>query len=104
MRFFLIIAVLLIVMMPALAQAQIRCAPHAAIVEVLLRKHQETIVGIGLEQGGHTVLELFTSPKGSWTIVETNMMGLSCATRAGDNWTPVLITPRPEQKPDRDVG
>jgi len=67
------------------AQAQGRCAPHATIVKVLAGKYQENRQALGLI-GDKAVMEVFISPKGTWTMLVTDQRGLSCIIAAGDAW------------------
>lgn len=69
----------------SLAEAQERCGPRGAIVKVLAGKYQENRRAMGLinEQA---VLELFTSPKGTWTMLVTDQRGRTCIIAAGDAW------------------
>jgi hypothetical protein len=46
-------------------------------------------VGQGLSVRGHLV-EVFVSPKGSWTIVLSEPDGQSCFADAGDAWGTVV--------------
>ena len=44
--------------------------------------------------GNGGVIELYTSEKGSWTLLLTQPTGVSCLIAAGDNWETM-----PEPKP-----
>ena len=72
-----------------IAQARYFCLPHAQAVDKLQNRFQEKVVGVGLGQDQKSVVELYVSQKGSWTILITLNNGLSCITAAGKNWLEV---------------
>ncbi len=77
--------------MPTAAEAQMLCAPHAQIVEVLEKDYQERKVADGLSDAG-ALVELFLSDRRSWTVVFTIPGGPSCVLSSGEVWeslTPV---------------
>ncbi len=67
--------------------AQARCLPHEEAIARLQRDYGETAHGLGLGNRGQSVMELFTSKTGSWTILITRTDGLSCIAASGENWT-----------------
>ncbi len=69
------------------AQAQQHCLPREEAIAQLRQHHGETAHGLGLDKRGRSVLELYVSEKGSWTILVTRTDGLSCITASGENWT-----------------
>lgn len=68
------------------ANAQQRCATRDGAVAQLAKKYEEQVVGRGLVKGGKTMVELFVSTKGSWTVVVTNTTGTSCIVASGESW------------------
>ncbi|MGV6813089.1 MAG: hypothetical protein ACWA47_12625 [Brevirhabdus sp.] len=67
------------------AQAQDRprnCAPRASVLEHLASNFGERRRAIGLN-ANNTVMELFASETGSWTITITLPNGLTCLAAAG---------------------
>ncbi len=76
-------AVFLFTAMPANAQAM--CGPRARIIELLETRYQEKASAIGLAGNGG-VVELYTSEKGSWTLLLTQPNGISCLIAAGGDW------------------
>ncbi len=68
--------------------AQARCLPHEEAIAQLQQHRGETAHGLGVDNRGRAVLELFVSDTGSWTILVTRTDGLSCITASGENWTP----------------
>lgn len=75
----------LVTVLASPAQAQGRCAPHGAILKVLAGKYQENRHALGLINE-KAVMEVFISPKGTWTMLVTDQRGLSCIIAAGDAW------------------
>ena len=72
------------------AQAAPQCSGHDKIAETLGNKFKETrrIMGV---VNSKTVMEIFTSPKGTWTVVITDTSGLSCITTFGEEWQDVPV-------------
>jgi hypothetical protein len=73
--------------LPALAQAQGReqCGPRDQVVKVLNAKYQENQRALGLINE-KAMMELYISPRGTWTMVVTNDAGISCVLAAGEAW------------------
>jgi type IV secretory pathway VirB2 component (pilin) len=69
-------------------QAQPVCGAHEAVITTLSGKFAEKPVSMGLANNG-TVVEVLSSPDGSWTIVMTAPNGLTCLLAAGDYWQEV---------------
>ena len=69
--------------------AQARCLPREEAIAQLQQYHGKTARGLGLGNRGRSVIELFTSKTGSWTILITRTNGLSCIAASGENWTPM---------------
>ena len=74
------------------ANAQTRCISHDGAVKQLAKKYKEKVVGRGLAKGNKSMMELFVSKKGTWTLVVTNTKGASCVVAAGENWFEVPAT------------
>jgi len=69
---------------PASAQQAV-CGDRNEIISRLESGYQETTSGLGLSANGG-VVELYTSEKGTWTLMLTQPNGVSCLIAAGDNW------------------
>ncbi len=67
------------------AQAQTMCGERRAVVENLDQTYSEAPVSIGLASNG-SVIEVLASPSGSFTMILTQPIGLSCVMAAGENW------------------
>ncbi|UCH74032.1 MAG: hypothetical protein JSU82_17225 [Rhodospirillales bacterium] len=72
---------------PAIAQQAV-CGDRDEIVARLESGYQESTTGIGLSASGGLV-ELYTSEKGTWTLMLSQPNGVSCLMAAGDNWEQV---------------
>jgi hypothetical protein len=74
------------------AEAQGRCGPHDEIVKVLNGKYKENRRALGLINE-KAVMEVYISPKGTWTMLVTDQRGLTCILAAGDAWeeAPLLV-------------
>ena len=67
------------------AQAQGQCGQHGAMVDALAKQHQEHRRAIATSAQGRTLVELFVSASGSWTLLATDSRA-SCIAAAGDDW------------------
>ena len=63
------------------------CVPHDVAEEQLAMLFNEQVVGLGLGKNQDTVVELYVSSHGSWTILVTLTNGMSCIAASGENWT-----------------
>ncbi len=61
------------------------CGARDAVVRTLNSKYAERPVSMGLAANGN-VVEVMSSPEGTWTIVMTAPNGLTCLIAAGDYW------------------
>jgi hypothetical protein len=67
------------------ARAATQCGPHDRLVAALGHKFQEARQGIGLANE-QVLVELFVSPKGTWTMTSTNVNGITCILASGEAW------------------
>ncbi|NKB21415.1 MAG: hypothetical protein GKS01_13045 [Alphaproteobacteria bacterium] len=65
----------------------------------LAEHYSERRVGVGVTNG-NAVMQLFTSPKGSWSLVLTLPGGPSCIAGAGENWQRLI----PKQRRPEGTG
>jgi hypothetical protein len=72
------------------ASAGFACGKRAEVVYALDKQFNEKRRISGLV-GSDAVLEIFISPQGTWTIVITNVKGISCITAAGNEWQDMPI-------------
>lgn len=62
------------------------CGERTKITTFLLKRYQEKPRAMGVASSGKSVMEIYTSPKGSWTVLMTTAKGLSCIMSAGHSW------------------
>lgn len=84
MKYFIFLLILTAFAMPANAQQNV-CGKRDDIVTRLENGYQEFNTAMGMSSNGRLV-ELFTSEKGSWTLMLTTTDGVSCLIAAGENW------------------
>jgi hypothetical protein len=70
---------------PQTGPSQFMCGEHTEVVSKLEKGYSETPANIGMASNG-TVIEVFASSEGTFTIIMTQPSGLSCLMAAGDNW------------------
>ena len=75
---------------PGLAHAA-QCAPHDKVSADLAQQFGEQPSSMGLAQD-NTVMELYASATGSWTLTATLPSGLTCLVAAGQNFETVTQT------------
>lgn len=68
------------------------CAPRDEVVALLHQRFGEAVVGRGLSAGG-SLVEVYASGGGTWTIVATRPAGVSCLIAAGDAWDGAVPPP-----------
>ncbi len=71
--------------------AQIVCGERDKFLGMLGRTHAEQPVSMGITSTG-AVIELLTSPSGSWTILITSPEGPTCMVASGESWQPLPST------------
>jgi hypothetical protein len=57
---------------------------------VLASKYQESRRAMGLVSA-QSVMEIYMSPKGTWTMLVSNTKGESCIVAAGEAWQELAI-------------
>lgn len=65
--------------------AAMACGPHKKLTKALTGKYKEARKGLGLV-ASRRVMEVFVSESGSWTLVMTDLNGVSCIIAAGHSW------------------
>ncbi len=61
------------------------CGNHKLVTDNLQQTYSETPVSIGVTVSG-SVVEVYASPQGTWTMLITQPDGLSCLIAAGKDW------------------
>ena len=72
-------------LLAAPASAQSICGKRDEIVSRLESGYQEHNSAMGMSTNGGLV-ELYTSEKGTWTLMLSQPNGVSCLIAAGENW------------------
>lgn len=70
---------------PATAPQQVACGKREDMVKALRLQYRESPRAMGLANPT-TVIEIFTSTSGTWTILVTRSNGASCVVSAGEAW------------------
>ena len=61
------------------------CDERVKVIAALEKMYQEPPVSMGLTNSG-SMIEVFKSSKGSWSIVATQPSGTTCLIAAGEHW------------------
>jgi hypothetical protein len=64
---------------------QVFCDVRVKVIAALEKLYAEQPVSMGLTNSG-SMIEVFKSSNGSWSIVATQPSGLTCLIAAGDHW------------------
>ena len=90
------VAVAFVAAAPVPSAAQTACGERELFADRLAQKYDEHPVSIGLATNG-SVIEVFVSGDGSFTILVTSPDGRTCLVAAGEGWQPVddKITDQP---------
>ncbi len=83
-----------ILLSAAVARGQERCMSHDEAVDWLQTRFGERVIGRGLTDGGRVMFEIFTGPKGTWTLLVSTPEGPSCMIADGFAWQ--QLAPSPE--------
>ena len=78
----------LVSLVAAPATAQMVCGNHADIEKRLETGYQEYRTAVGLAHN-NAMIEIYTSEKGTFTIVLTRPNGMSCLMAVGEGWESV---------------
>ena len=75
------------ILTPTMADAQVTmaCGLRGNLVSVLEKTYSERPVSVGIASSG-SLVEVFTSESGTWTIIITNPGGITCLLEAGEGW------------------
>ena len=70
---------------PTVAEAQMMCGERTKVIAGLAQGYSETPTSMGLTSNG-AVVEVLSSPSGSFTIIVTQPNGLTCLMASGEDW------------------
>ena len=71
-------------MAPASPQAR-ACLPHDSAGDKLRAEFGEKVLGRGVSSDG-TLVEIFLSSRGTFTVIKTTPKGMSCVVDFGEGW------------------
>ena len=87
------VALIAFAAVPAQAQqAQQICGERAKLMLHLEQRFSEQPIAMGLTAKG-AVVEVLTSPSGSWTFLVTEPSGRTCMVASGESWENLPILP-----------
>ena len=84
-----IVAMGIVVIVAANRQAQaagMACGDRTSLLKSLSDKYKEAPRALGLSSSGKAMFEVYTSKKGTWTILMTTTTGVTCIMAAGHSW------------------
>jgi hypothetical protein len=61
------------------------CGKRSTVIKTLKKDYKEVQEAIGLSNGGG-LIEIFVSPRGSFSITITNPSQITCIISAGEHW------------------
>ncbi|WP_162917164.1 hypothetical protein [Dongia deserti] len=71
---------------PAVGTGEARsCLPHDSADDKLRAEFGEKVLGRGVSSDG-TLVEIFLSPTGTFTVIKTTPKGMSCVVDFGEGW------------------
>ena len=79
------VLILLASAFPASAQQRQLCAPRAALLEKLAADFGEAPFAGGVDGGGN-LMEILSSPKGTWTLLIVLPNKTACIVGSGEGW------------------
>lgn len=79
------VALMAVATPPASAQQMCLVRDDAAVQ--LQRQYGEQVHALGVVEDGESIVELFTSANGSWTLLLSNADGHACVIGSGEAWT-----------------
>lgn len=79
------LAIFMTIFLSTSSKAQVMCGDWKEMTTALKAKFEEAPVSKGLTATG-SLVEVYASKKGSWTIVVTDPKGQSCLVAAGEYW------------------
>lgn len=70
--------------------AEVLCAPRDEMVQRLTVQYGARLSGMGL-RNVEMVMEIWTDPRGEWTLVQSYTDGKSCILAMGEGWEAIPI-------------
>lgn len=66
--------------------ARAKCGDRQKIIKVLKDDYKEVPIAMGVSQKSTEAFEIFTSERGTWTVMMTMASGQTCIMAAGHSW------------------
>lgn len=79
------------------------CGDRGKIAAALARTYEETVTARGISARG-ALVEIFSSKRGTWTLVVTVPGGPSCLVAAGRDWTGNIPVDKPKRPAPKERG
>jgi len=76
----------------AASQMMRSCAGRSEVVNFLDRNFAEKLTAVGLINQ-NAVLEVYAAKSGTWTLIVTDVHGISCVLLSGDSWDTMPVLP-----------
>ncbi|MBX4907989.1 MULTISPECIES: hypothetical protein [Rhizobium] len=76
----------------AASQTMLSCAGRSDVVSFLDQNFGEKLTAVGLVNQ-NAVLEVYAAKSGTWTLVVTDIHGISCILLSGDGWDSMPALP-----------
>ncbi|MFC5759533.1 hypothetical protein [Rhizobium sp. GCM10022189] len=77
---------------PAASQMLRSCAGRSEIVKFLDSNFAEKLTAVGLINQ-NAILEVYAAKSGTWTLIVTNVNGVSCVLLSGESWETMPTLP-----------
>ena len=90
---------LCVTLLPTVGFAEEVCGSRDDFIQQLGAQYSEVLTARGLANNG-VVLEVLTSPSGTWTILLTNPVGITCPIGAGEAWAKIPVASTASRKPE----
>lgn len=81
----LLVLAALLISAPAWGQQRQLCAPRQALLEKFAQEFGEVPFSGGIDGAGN-LMEILTSPKGTWTLLLVRPDKIACILGSGESW------------------
>ncbi|TCU27885.1 hypothetical protein EV130_103290 [Rhizobium azibense] len=76
----------------AASQMMRSCADRSEVVKFLDKNFAEKLTAVGLINQ-NAILEVYAAKSGTWTLIVTDVHGVSCFLLSGDSWETIPVPP-----------
>ena len=77
---------------PVLTQGRV-CFKHTEMMAFLQKRYGETPRAVGVNRGGHSIMQILASPKGIWSVLIVTPRRLACIVAAGSGFEALATKP-----------